>query len=384
MASRDDGARMTPAAAILDADLALDAALAGWAKARAPAVDPQSLARSGAIHVLGRNALAEGLLSRFRVAGLIDDFADGGLWAGTIPVVRSRTLGPGSVVVNCSTAIAPLSAGRRMAQQPGVAVVPYCALIDRQGGCPLPDFVMAGRQDIDRHRRHFRSLEARLEDAESRRVLRQLLDFRLTADPAFMDGFSVRTRDQYFEPFLGPMDAAVFVDCGGYDGDTAELFAARYPAYARIHCFEPSPANLALARLRLRGLRDVELIELGVSDVPGRLDFDAGSGSASAVGVDGDSAIEVTTLDHYLSGPVSFIKMDLEGWELKALAGAERHIRDEAPALAIAVYHDIRDFWRVPEWVLGVRDDYEIVLRHYTEGWSESIMYFVPRSAARR
>ena len=378
------GQRWTPAAGILDADLAIDAALEGWAKARTPAANAQSLARSGAIHVLGRNALAEGLLSRFPVAGLVDDSADGGLWAGTIPVVPSHALVPGSVVVNCSTAIAPLSAGRRLAAQPGVTVVPYCALIDCQDGCPLPEFVIAGRQDIDCNRRQYRSLEARLQDAESRRILRQLLDFRLTADPAFMESFSVRTRDQYFEPFLGSMDAAVFVDCGGYDGDTTELFAARYPAYARIHCFEPSPSNLALARLRLQGLRDVELIGLGVSDVPGRLAFDAGSGSASAVGGDGDTAIEVTTVDRYLAGPVSFIKMDLEGWELKALAGAERHIRDEAPALAIAVYHDIRDFWRIPQWVLGVRDDYEIALRHYTEGWSETIMYFVPRSAARR
>jgi hypothetical protein len=112
--------RRTPAAAILDADFAIEAAVACWAEARVPAVDAQSLAKSGAIHVLGRNSLAEGLVSRFPVAGLVDDSADGGLWAGTIPVVPSRALVPGSVVVNCSTAIAPLSAARRLAAQPGV------------------------------------------------------------------------------------------------------------------------------------------------------------------------------------------------------------------------------------------------------------------------
>ena len=49
--------------------------------------------------------------------------------------------------------------------------------------------------------------------------------------------------------------------------------------------------------------------------------------------------------------------------------------------LAIAVYHDIVDFWRIPEYVLSLRPNYQIYLRHYTEGWSETVMYFVPNNA---
>jgi hypothetical protein len=76
-----------------------------------------------------------------------------------------------------------------------------------------------------------------------------------------------------------------------------------------------------------------------------------------------------------------FIKMDLEGWELKALQGAVRHIREDHPKLAIAVYHHPSDFWRIPEFILSIRDDYDLYLRHYTEGWSETVMYFVPRKS---
>ena len=72
--------------------------------------------------------------------------------------------------------------------------------------------------------------------------------------------------------------------------------------------------------------------------------------------------------------------MDLEGWELKALAGAQRHIRENHPCLAIAVYHHPAHFWQVFEQIWDVRTDYDVFLRHYTEGRSETIMYFIPRA----
>ena len=71
--------------------------------------------------------------------------------------------------------------------------------------------------------------------------------------------------------------------------------------------------------------------------------------------------------------------MDLEGWENKALLGAKNHILQDHPKLAIAVYHSASDFWSIPQLVLGIRNDYDVYLRHYTQGWVESIMYFIPK-----
>ncbi len=39
----------------------------------------------------------------------------------------------------------------------------------------------------------------------------------------------------------------------------------------------------------------------------------------------------------------------------------------------------VDDFWRIPEQVLSYRDDYNIFLRHYTEGVSETVMFFIPK-----
>ena len=52
---------------------------------------------------------------------------------------------------------------------------------------------------------------------------------------------------------------------------------------------------------------------------------------------------------------VTFIKMDLEGWELLALEGSKRHILEDHPKLAISVYHHPSDFRRIFEFVLALR-----------------------------
>ncbi len=72
--------------------------------------------------------------------------------------------------------------------------------------------------------------------------------------------------------------------------------------------------------------------------------------------------------------------MDIEGYEQKAIEGAKKIIRTYHPRLAISVYHQKNDFWKIPELILNIRTDYDIYLRHYTEGISETIMFFIPSS----
>jgi len=198
-----------------------------------------------------------------------------------------------------------------------------------------------------------------------------------------MAGFSVRFNEQYFDSVVTLSDGEVFVDCGGYDGDTTIEFCSRNPRYKAIYLFEPSGANFAKASARLQGFGGVSLIPLGVSDANGTLSFDPNAGSASCIDDSGSAKIDVVTIDEYIRTPVTYIKMDLEGWELRALQGSRRHIVDDHPRLAISVYHDPSDFWRIPEYILSLREDYDVYLRHYSEGWSETVMYFIPNAVQR-
>lgn len=336
---------------------------------------------AGRVYAMGRNDETLSLMAEIELAGLVDDFTGDTSWSG-LPIIRSDQLPRDALVVNCSTSISPVSVDRRLRSLADVECVAFASLCrDPQGAIKLPLFVREAREDLTRNRTRYASLFERLRDPDSRAIFNKLMSYRLTGDYGFMADFSVRMADQYFEDFLPVPTNATFADCGGFDGDTTEQFVLRYPDFGKVFLFEPAPKNLQKAKVRLRSVRDVEFIPLGLSDVRGTLYFDPNSGSASSVSTSGSSSIEVTTLDAAVCEPLSFIKMDLEGWEIKALKGAEGHIGDSRPILAIAVYHSVADFWRVPDYVLAIRDDYDIAVRHYTEGWSETVMYFIPRAS---
>ena len=316
------------------------------------------------------------------LAGIVDDSSGSSdRWQG-IHLIGATELPPGCGVINCATSVAPVSAERRV-RAAGVAVslISFdCLQRAQPNSLRPPSFVCEMNADWEKNKEEWRKLRDTLADEESKTVFDDIVQFRRTGSYAHMSAYRVRLHDQYFDDVCPLRSGEVFVDCGGFDGDTTEQLARRCPQYNRVWLFEPSEVNMQKAKKRLAGARDIHFVPKGVSDQIGRLSFNSGAGSASAVSDSGDASIDVTTIDKEIEETVSFIKMDLEGWELKALAGARHHIERDHPRLAIAVYHHASDFWMIPEFILSIRSDYDVFLRHYTEGWSETVMYFVQKS----
>lgn len=343
--------------------------------------NPPAIARrffdddSAAKYAIGRN---EDILAIHKVRpldGLVDDYFTAEHWHG-IPIIKSRQLAAGSMVLNGSTSIAPVAVEQMLGSLTGIKAVGLHEVVAAsQGALKWPWFVTQQREEITEHLDAWLAMYEEMADQTSRQTLLDALRFRLTADPRYMRDYRVRIDEQYFEPFMN-YSREVFVDAGGYDGDTTEAFVRRYPDYRKVIFFEPSSQNMAAAHLRLAGIRDVDFRTVGLSDAAGVLSFDAASGSASAVQSGGGQHIRVDTLDDAVDEPVTFIKMDLEGWEMKALAGAHRHIAQDRPKLALAVYHQAADFRLIYDYVSRFHHGYKAYLRHYTQGWSETVMFF--------
>lgn len=329
--------------------------------------------------LLGRNAESEALSRLIDVDGFIDDFCPPDTaWNGK-PVIRGDKVPHDAVVVNCVSNSKPRTAHSRMAANGSRNIIAYADLCRTEPGrYPLLPFVEQTRRDLADHEPHWQSLYNDLFDDTSRQVCQDILGYRLTGDYSRLNAYDYRPWDQYFESFIGQR-LNVFVDAGGYDGDTTEQFCRRYPDYQRVYLFEPSSTNMAKARQRLAGVRDIEYVEQGVSNACGTLSFSSELGSASIVSEQGAVTIPVTTIDTYIQEPVSLIKMDLEGWELNSLKGAELHIRNDVPVLAISAYHHPSDFWRIREYIRSFNLPYDLLMRHYSESWTETVLYFVPR-----
>ncbi|MEO6596455.1 MAG: FkbM family methyltransferase [Planctomycetota bacterium] len=149
---------------------------------------------------------------------------------------------------------------------------------------------------------------------------------------------------------LCPRDGVV-VDVGGNIGTTALSFAASVPR-GHVHVFEPSREMLPILRrnLELSAVRNVSVHAFGLSDAPsrGRLQVaTAGNPGSAFFVVDGVDRvappavdrIEVKCLDEVLAAVprLDFVKIDVEGYELRVLRGAAALLARHRPAVLFEV-----------------------------------------------
>ena len=271
-----------------------------------------------------------------------------------------------------------------------------------------------------RHRRDVEWLHGRLFDDESRRLLVDLLAHRLTHSKcvAFGPGrerceevmrfaedelivdrsgpvprfdltpigleltfeakplFAVPTflLEQYRHatiPEAGPHEGDHAIDGGAYWGDTALWLAAHCGPDGVVTAFEIDPANLPTleSNLRANGAigRRVRVRREALWDSPGKLVLDQ-AGPASSVESGDDGQVTATTVDLLVDTGVlervDFIKLDVEGAELRVLRGAEQAIRRWRPRLALAAYHHWDDVVELPRWLASVVPDYRFALAH--------------------
>lgn len=226
---------------------------------------------------------------------------------------------------------------------------------------------------------------------ESRHVFRQALTCRITGEEADLPPV---TPGQYFAGDWIP-DAAYsrFLDCGAFDGDTLEAWVARYgrrfpPSQLRYHAIEPDPANFSRLASRVAGLAPeiagrVSLHPCAVGEATGSIRMiQGGPGSSLYSGLGSGLEVPVVPIDRLLAGErVTAVKMDLEGFEPKALEGARELIGTQRPVLLISVYHRVEHLWQLPLWIHDLGLGYGIRLRHHARSSSETVCYAVPEPA---
>jgi FkbM family methyltransferase len=226
-------------------------------------------------------------------------------------------------------------------------------------------------------------------DAASREEFLAQIRWRLRLD---FDGLPRPVKHEtYFPDDLVRLKSdEVFVDCGAFDGDTVRAFVRRQEgAFASVDSFEPDPANFARLEKTVAGFPPSirEKIRTHRRAVGARTEtvrFNAQANEASSVG-SGELEVHCVDLDHYLAGKVpTYLKMDIEGYEPEALAGARTLISRNLPVLAICVYHKQDHVWSLPLFMRSLSDEYRLYLRpHLLEVW-DLVCYAVPNGRLNR
>jgi FkbM family methyltransferase len=197
-------------------------------------------------------------------------------------------------------------------------------------------------------------------------------------------GPPVKEESYFLESLYRIEDREVFVDCGAYTGDTAEQVIRRNPAFSRIVAIEADPENFDcltkwIGTLDTPVASRISALNVAVGAKRGKLRFQAGGGEGAKLAADGNVVVECIPIDELAPAAGStFIKMDIEGAELDALAGARRSIQKNRPILSICVYHKQDDLWWIPLFIDTLVEDYRFFLRaHDVDGW-QLVCYAVP------
>ncbi len=179
---------------------------------------------------------------------------------------------------------------------------------------------------------------------------------------------------QYFDLFR-PKENEVFVDGGAYRGETSISFAKwAGGAYRGIIAIEPTPVLMTDALPGTKKLHGLSLHQCALWDREEMLSIDLDD-TQSRVGF-GGTDVPGMPLDEIVGDTrVTYIKMDLEGSEIRALEGARGIITRDKPRLAVCVYHERRHILEIPQLIKEMVPEYRLWLRHYNTNAFETVLY---------
>lgn len=129
------------------------------------------------------------------------------------------------------------------------------------------------------------------------------------------------------------------IDVGAYIGDHTIAYANKVGDFGRVIAFEPNPDAFHCLRFNLSREPHVHLLEYGASSSDHGVCLNSNTnGGASWVSEEGvGDQVKCLTIDSVSSGRVDLIKMDCEGFEVRALFGAAQTIERYHPVLVVEV-----------------------------------------------
>lgn len=220
-----------------------------------------------------------------------------------------------------------------------------------------------------------------LADERSRQVFLDTVRFKLSGKLRYLRA-SETDKDEAFRVILRPTQAEHFADLGAYTGDTIrELLRYTDGAFASITALEPDRRSFRKLTAYAETLQgQVRCEQAGAWSCDTVLRFSDQAGRQSRVAKQGRET-QMRALDSVLDGaPCTYLKMDVEGAEREALAGAAQTIRSFRPKLNLAAYHRSADFFTLPLAVHALCPDYRLYLRHhpYVPAWDTNFYAVCP------
>ncbi len=178
----------------------------------------------------------------------------------------------------------------------------------------------------------------------------------------------------------------VVIDAGAFTGNTTTYFAQCVGARGKVYAFEPMATSFAFLQENTAHLPQVYAVQAGISNKDGQIYIEEQNSPGASILRQGDVCIEVRTIDAFVQEQaiekIDFLKMDIEGSEMDALAGAVHTIRKYRPKMAICVYHKPNDIFQIYQRILEIDRHYTFYLKHSSNNLWETVLFCMPSTTA--
>jgi FkbM family methyltransferase len=196
--------------------------------------------------------------------------------------------------------------------------------------------------------------------------------------------FFKNSKDEYFKYDLIQKDDTI-IDGGAFDGSTAKLFSDKIKKNGHVYSFDCSLEHI----LSVNKCNNISYFQNALYDEETILNFHKYEGieapgsfvSEKTSNIFNDFSIKSIRIDDFnanfmSSSKINFIKLDIEGAELKAILGSKEVLTKDKPNLAIACYHLIEHYWQIPQLINSINPNYTIGFDHYSNYFDGSVLYF--------
>ena len=184
---------------------------------------------------------------------------------------------------------------------------------------------------------------------------------------------------------IKPDKGDIIFDIGAFDGITTLSFALSEAEI--VYAFEPNKEMVDMIKSVVnynQMFTKVKIIPLAVDEKSGAVSLVERSSPAGNFTLENGSntnkKVSATSLDDFVQQnqipKVDFIKLDIEGAEIRALRGGKNVLKKFHPKLAISIYHRPEDPYEILKFLLELeyRDFY---LNHKWQSAADVVMFAI-------
>lgn len=219
-------------------------------------------------------------------------------------------------------------------------------------------------------------------DEESKIQFDRIIKSRIAADPSYL---KTSAYPRFFHPVVNAHYGDSIVDGGILDGETTEVLRHECGYIGKLIGFEAFNKFANNSKKYLSDYGNIGIVNLGLWDIDTtlqikehinpnwtRMQFDKETDTIP---------VKAISLDNYFKPDYQcdFLKLNIEGAELRALIGARNFLKRNRPRMQIATFHAKNLIFEVPQFINDELENYAIFLGHHTPYFEQTYVYAIPK-----